>query len=394
MHAKPIGPATAGRWTDPPDDRALFAASMRSSPRVVALGLLVEVPLIVLVWLAIKAGWHGDWYYDFLVFRRAGDAVMHGHSPYVAPTATLLAQNDRFVYPQPFAFLFAPFALVPPTAAKVAFSLMSLAALGLALRLLGVRDWRCYAVALLGSPVIVAFSLGTIGPVLLLLVAAAWRYRDRLVAGVLLALAAAFKLFLWPVLVWLVATRRLRASAASLVTLAFVGGVWALADPEGLRRYPTTLRVFNDVERWKSYSLESLAMRLGSSPRLGETLTIAVAIAGTAIVASLSTRPEGDRRGLAAAIATSLLATPILWSHYLVLVLVPIALARPRLAPLWLAPVGLLFVTPSTESGGVAWRMAVLLVVTLGVGIAATLAERPQPRRRTIAAPFRSRESA
>jgi hypothetical protein len=33
--------------------------------------------------------------------------------------------------------------------------------------------------------------------------------------------------------------------------------------------------------------------------------------------------------------------TPILWLHYLVLLVVPIALARPRLSLLWFAPLAL-----------------------------------------------------
>ena len=33
--------------------------------------------------------------------------------------------------------------------------------------------------------------------------------------------------------------------------------------------------------------------------------------------------------------------TPILWLHYLVLLVVPIALARPRLSALWFAPLAL-----------------------------------------------------
>jgi hypothetical protein len=33
--------------------------------------------------------------------------------------------------------------------------------------------------------------------------------------------------------------------------------------------------------------------------------------------------------------------TPILWLHYLVLLVVPIALARPRLSALWFVPVAL-----------------------------------------------------
>jgi alpha-1,2-mannosyltransferase len=363
----------------------VFDPNMRGTRQIVALGVLVEFPLLVLGWLALKASWQGDWYHDFLIFRRAGDLVLHGHSPYVAPTAALLAQNDKFVYPTPFAFLFAPFALLPLSVAKASFTVLSIAALAAALRLLGVRDWRCYAAALLGGPVLVSFTAGTIGPVLLLLVAAAWRYRDRAWAGVLLALAAAFKLLLWPVLVWLLATRRLRASLASLLTLAGLAVLWVAVDLEGLRRYPSTLRVLNDVERWKSYSAEALSIAAGLGSTGGEALTVGLALVGAGAVVLLARRRDGERRAFAAAATVALLSTPILWSHYLILLLVPVALVRPRLAPIWFVPVGLLLVTPAPDSNGTAWKMAVVLAATLLVGLLAVsprFAEaRPRPRR-------------
>jgi hypothetical protein len=50
---------------------------------------------------------------------------------------------------------------------------------------------------------------------------------------------------------------------------------------------------------------------------------------------------ERDRVSLSVVLAAALVLTPILWLHYLVLLLVPIALARPRLSPLWLVPLAM-----------------------------------------------------
>jgi hypothetical protein len=47
---------------------------------------------------------------------------------------------------------------------------------------------------------------------------------------------------------------------------------------------------------------------------------------------------EADRRSFTLTIAAALVLTPILWLHYLVLLLAPIALARPRLSALWFLP--------------------------------------------------------
>src|SRR4029077_6160176 len=78
------------------------SANPRNSRRPLAVGVFAWAPAIFLAWLAWFVSGHGGGG-DFSIFRRAGNAVLHGHSPYVHPTATLLAANDRFVYPTPFA---------------------------------------------------------------------------------------------------------------------------------------------------------------------------------------------------------------------------------------------------------------------------------------------------
>jgi hypothetical protein len=341
------------------------------------LGVFVEVPLIVLGYMAWSAG-NGDWFYDFTIFRAAGDAVLHGVSPYVAPTAALLSQNDKFVYPTPYAFLFVPFTFVSLLVARLIFLALSVVGLAISLWMLGVRDRRCLAVAFFGAPVFVALAMGTISPLLLVLVAAGWRYRQHTISGVLFAVAAAAKLFLWPLLIWLVLTRRLRASVASFITLVLISLLWALTDLDGLRHYPTTVRVLNDVQRWKSYSPQSLAISLHLGARAGEITTAVIAVTGIGLMVWLARRPDGDRRTFSAGIALALLTTPILWSHYLVLLLVPIALLRPRLSRLWLLPVAL-WVTPGTDVIGSSWRIAAVLSAIVFVAVVSCRERRIEP---------------
>jgi hypothetical protein len=50
----------------------------------------------------------------------------------------------------------------------------------------------------------------------------------------------------------------------------------------------------------------------------------------------LSRRPDGDRRSFAAAVSAVFVAAPIVWSHYLVFLIVPLALVAPRLDWPWL----------------------------------------------------------
>ena len=46
---------------------------------------------------------------------------------------------------------------------------------------------------------------------------------------------------------------------------------------------------------------------------------------------------DRDRLSLTAVLAASLVLTPIVWLHYLVLVLIPVALAYPTFSAVWLA---------------------------------------------------------
>src|SRR5207237_6002585 len=81
-------------------------------------------------------------------------------------------------------------------------------------------------------------------------------------AGVPVALAAAARLFRRPLLVWLLVTRRVRAFGAALATLAAALALWESIDPGGMSRYPETVRLLDEVQRSKSYSVQSLFISL------------------------------------------------------------------------------------------------------------------------------------
>ena len=58
------------------------------------------------------------------------------------------------------------------------------------------------------------------------------------------------------------------------------------------------------------------------------------------LVGSLVRGRRGDDRGaFCLALAAAVAMTPILWLHYLLLLLVPLAIVRPRFTPLWLLPI-------------------------------------------------------
>src|SRR5229473_691754 len=96
---------------------------------------------------------------------------------------------------------------LPGEVGRVLMLVIGLACILAALRLLDVRDWRCYGVAAMSAPVVNTLALGAVTSLLVLGAAAAWRYRDRpAVSGIAAALTATLKLFLWPLGVWLLVT--------------------------------------------------------------------------------------------------------------------------------------------------------------------------------------------
>jgi hypothetical protein len=281
---------------------------------------------------------------DFLSFWRAGGSVWHSQSPYPVVDA-LPAVADRFtfepfVYPAPAAFGMVPFAALPFAVAASLFLVLSFGAIVVGLRLLNVRDWRCYGAVFASVPVLGATSLGTFSPFLLLGAAATWRYRDRVsrVAPIVAALVVA-KLLLWPLWVWLVFTRRYAAAAVSAalglgVTLA----TWSLIGFAGLHDYPRLLSRLSELTGTNSYSLYALGRAAGAAPGATRAGVLLVGVVVAVVAARTLRAGRTDERAFVASIGLALLLTPILWPHYLVLLFVPIALVRREFSWPWLLP--------------------------------------------------------
>jgi hypothetical protein len=265
--------------------------------------------------------------------------------------------------------------------AAALLALLEVLATGLTLRILGVRDWRCYGVTLLWYPVIQNVLVGSITSLLALGLAVAWCYRDnRRVATPVVALVIAAKIFLWPLLFWLAATRRgLTALRALTVALAAVALSWALIGFAGLTSYPRLLDQLSRLEQWKSYSVVAFGLVLGLSTGEARALAIAagvVVLVGVLVVGRRRSRDvDADRRAFVLAIAAAFLFSPIVWTHYLALLVVPIAITRRTLSPLWFVPLAM-WATPG-QSDGRAWRVVLGLAVWVVVLAASWRPGRP-----------------
>ena len=279
--------------------------------------------------------------YDLTIFLRAGDAVLDGTSPY--PAVAALHDDTQYVYPPFVALLMVPLAVLPSGLAAAAFAWLSLAAIAGALWLLGIRDWRCYLVVLVSPLLHEALRWGTISPFMLLLAALCWRFRDDLRGAAAAGTALVSKLFLWPLAAWLALTGRVRSAVVATAGAVIVAlASWAAIGFAGFADYPGLLRKLDGIAAAESYSVYAIGRTLGLGTAEARALA-AVTAAALLVLALRAVREgrEGDRRSLTLALAAALALSPIVWLHYLVLLYVPIALARPRLSGLWLLPLAL-----------------------------------------------------
>jgi alpha-1,2-mannosyltransferase len=319
---------------------------------------------------------------DFHVFWLAGHA--YATSGHVYPSLAAAAHpppaldGNLFIYPAPSAALFAPLGLLPYPVAAAIFCLASIAALWGALRLLDVTDWRCYGAVVLWPATPASVLIGTLTPLLALCLALLWRFRDRSwAAAAITAVLLVTKLFLWPLAVWLGATRRLLAAVAA-VALAVGVSVLAWLPIGGLTRYPGLLHALSLHELGASYQLARL-LPVTPSTQLA-LLELGTVVAAGGLAWACRRLDHASSFGLAVGVA--LLFSPIVWLHYATLLVVPLALRKPRFSWLWLMPLALWVYPFETTSS----HQVAPVVVFAAVVVVATVPWQRVVLRRRVAA--------
>jgi hypothetical protein len=295
--------------------------------------------------------------YDFRGgLYNAGTAILHGLNPYhagfLAHQAAIMraggvaigeTASHTFslpVYPAPANLAVVPLSLLPFWAAGTIYTLLSIAAMVLALWWLEVRDWRCYGLALLSFPFLNGLFFGAVGPFLVLGIAAAWRWRARVwTPAIAIASVVVAKIFPWPLAVWLLVTKRYRAFALTVaIGLAMTLLAWAAIGFAGMLEYPSMLANLTFIQELRATSLVAILIALGISTSAATALAL-MAGAGLLVAAwRAARRVGGEQTAFGLVIIATLTAAPIVWDHYLVLLFIPIALRSPRLSALWFLP--------------------------------------------------------
>ena len=305
------------------------------------VGFFIFFPLFLWIFNAKVTFQEDSFALDFHhAFWPAGDAVLHGRSPYPDTASAAVENGIAFLYPPFAALVAAAWALIPREVSEVLYTLTVAGCAFGTLWVLNVRDWRCYASMLLWAPVFADVQSANVSLLMTFALAVVWRNRDRVkpVAAVLGA-AIALKAFLWPVLVWLAATRRVRAATGAVAVTAGLSllGLAAIGTGE-VDRFRAVLDRMVDLREAKAYTPYGLLRNAGASSGIAHAVNWALGaglLAGTVAVA----RRGRELRSFELALGAALVLSPLVWLHYFVLLLVPVAIKRPRFTMLWLAPV-------------------------------------------------------
>jgi hypothetical protein len=262
-------------------------------------------------------------------------AVVHGLTPYGDPRVPGPLAGS--VYP-PSAFLpFAWIGLLGHDAAVAMWLLLLTAAACATLWVLGVRDVRCYALWLLTPMMLSTVAIGNATTLVILLVAVLWRWRDTpSIAATALIAAIATKLFVAPLIIWLVATKRYRAAAIAAVGApAVILSAWAAIGFSAIGRYGSILSANDSVYSRAGPYLQGLLLQLHGSSSLA--LGAGIAAAALLLVGAWF---AGDLGGFTLAACAAIVLAPVAWIGYAGLLVVPLAVAWPTWSRAWLLLLG------------------------------------------------------
>jgi hypothetical protein len=282
-----------------------------------------------------------------------------------------MAGTPSVYLPPPILAIGVPFSFLPFAVAAVVFGIAQFACSAGALWIVGLRDWRCYAAALLSVPILGSVGYGNPTPLVLLALAVAYRTRqDAYRPALAVAAAVIVKPFAFPFFVWL-APRRAAVAVTAFATTVVAG--WAAIGFEGFADYPKILDKLTAAQGSHGASIYALTLNLGA----GRSIALGCALAAAILVLI------AGRASFESAILASLLGPSIIWGWYYMLLFLVLAIRSPRFSWRWL--VGLCYVPQMFDPGSTRPTWALVLAIAGAVFITYP------GLRRVSAAPLSSR---
>ncbi|MFI5258677.1 MAG: glycosyltransferase family 87 protein [Candidatus Limnocylindrales bacterium] len=307
---------------------------VRLERALVRLGPALIVALFACTTLAVLSVAGSTLGYDAAAYLQAADRVLAGR-PLYDPAVDVAVGYGVYLYPPPFALAAIPFEVLPAPLGLWAWLATMVAAFLAGTALLPVRAnvrWSIVLLAALSFPFLYAVKLGQVGPLLYLAFAAGWRWIDRSGAtGLAVAGGALAKLQPALLFGWMITTRRWRALAVGLGAVAVVAGITsAVAGTASWSDYLALLgRVNKPITTPQNLTVGAIAYRAGTTMEVATILQWA-ALAGVLVITCFAwLRRDGATGFVVGAVATQLLS-PVIWSHYAMLLLLPVAMLLQR----------------------------------------------------------------
>jgi hypothetical protein len=264
---------------------------------------------------------------DYSTYADAATRHLNGEALYPAGVART-GECGLYQYPPPFLLFVLPFVALGAAGLWVWIA-ASTTAFAVACAILPVRPWIRIAIFLLGAmgwPLIFGLRIGQVVPFLFLLSALGWRWLDRPgPLGLVVGIGTIVKVQPGLVIAWLVLRLNLRAAAAAIATIAVIGVAGLVV---GLGDLPTFLRVLGQISSAtdlpSNYAIGASAHRLGLDlPSAGILQAVnTVAMLGLVVVAA---RWMPKVPGYLLVVTISQIVSPIVWTHYALALLLPVA---------------------------------------------------------------------
>jgi hypothetical protein len=329
-----------------------------------ALDRLLPVIAIAVVALTVGAtiAVAGDTFgYDFRAYHAAAVRVLDG-KPLYDLDYRVAGPYGLFLYPPTFVPFILPFGLLATVPATWAWTVAMLMCFVGAVALMPVTTRTRWAVVLLAGlswPFVYNIKLGQVGPLLLLLFAIGWRGLDRaLPVGIAGGGGAAIKLQPAIVLAWALLTRRWTAAIVGAGVLAVLAVVATIIVGVGAWSDFVTLitRVNDPITTPHNFTPGAVAYQLGVSRDTAAAVEWVSTLAALTLFVLAALR-LGPVPSYLVAVIASQLVSPVLWDHYAIVLLLPVAwlldrghwwaflfvLATPvllvNLVPAWIYPV-------------------------------------------------------
>jgi hypothetical protein len=305
---------------------------------------------------------------DFFAYAGAADRLLAQQPIYDLSHAST-GECGIYQYPPPFVLVALPFALPDPVIGSWAWIAFLVTCYWLAIAAMPVRREVKVAVGLVGAlswPFIFGVRIGQVGTILLLLFALGWRWLDRPErVGVLSGLGFLVKVQPGLLGLWLLARQQWRGVIAAILTVLAGATVAALVGLIDWIPFLTLVRQLSDAATVPvNLSLSATAVRFGLPVELAGVTQLAV-MGALVVLVVLAARRLSAEAGFLATVVASQIISPIVWDHYAIALLLPVAwlcarrqwwaLAIPvsqawvllPTMPLWIYPLGYLVILGS-----------------------------------------------